>query len=299
VDDGFRIGVQLPEVERLVAWTEYAAMARAAEDVGFDSLWVGDHLLYRDDGREERGPWDAWTLLAALAVVTDHVRLGPLVACTAFSTPGLLARKAAAVQEVSAGRLVLGLGAGWNETEFRAFGRPFDNRAARFAESVEIVRRLLAGERVSHAGPFESLDDAVLLPLPATPPPLMVGSTGERVLRTTLPFVDGWNIWHDWYGNTPEGFARENARITELALDVGRQPAEIFRSATVAVELTGGRTDRPHAAGVQPLRGSPAAIAKPLREFRAAGVEEAILVVSPITEQSIRSLRHVVSAVKA
>src|SRR6478609_4633994 len=162
-----RVGVQLPEVERRVPWPEYVAMARAAEEVGFDSIWVGDHLLYRDDGREERGPWDAWSLLSALAAVTDRVRLGPLVACCGFSPAGLLARKAAAVQEISGGRLVLGLGAGWNETEFRAFGLPFDQRASRFGESFDVVRRLLCGERVTYASEFGSATDAVLLPLPA------------------------------------------------------------------------------------------------------------------------------------
>src|SRR5690348_9875474 len=146
-----RIGVQLPEVERLVRWPEYARMAAAAEEAGFDSVWLGDHLLYRDDGREERGPWDAWSLLAALAATTSRVRLGPLVSCTAFASPGLLARKAAAVQEVSGGRLVLGLGAGWNETEFRAFGLPYDRRASRFEEAFDVVRRLLCGERVTYA----------------------------------------------------------------------------------------------------------------------------------------------------
>src|SRR5215813_994329 len=130
------VGVQLPEVEREVRWPEYVAMARAAEEVGFDSLWVGDHLLYRGDGRRERGPWDAWTLLAGLAGVTE--------------------RTAAAVDELSGGRLVVGLGAGWNETEFRAFGIPFDRRVARFEEAFEIVRRLLAGERVTFAGRYHA-----------------------------------------------------------------------------------------------------------------------------------------------
>src|SRR5919106_6729540 len=141
-----RVGIQLPEVEREVRWPEYLAMARAAEEVGFDSIWLGDHLLYRDDdlGRE-RGPWDAWTLLAALAAVTERVQLGPLVACTAFHPPGVLAKAAATVDEISEGRLVLGLGAGWNETEFRAFGIPFDRRVSRFEEAFGIIRRLLAG----------------------------------------------------------------------------------------------------------------------------------------------------------
>ena len=116
-----RVGIQLPEVEREVRWPEVAAMARAAEEVGFDSIWLGDHLLYRGDGRPERGPWEAWTLLAALAAATERVRLGPLVACASFHPPGLIAKMAATLAEVSGGRFVLGLGAGWNEVEYRAF----------------------------------------------------------------------------------------------------------------------------------------------------------------------------------
>ena len=294
-----RIGVQLPEVERRVPWPDYLAMARAAEDVGFDSIWVGDHLLYRGDGREERGPWDAWALLAALAAHTERVRLGPLVACTAFAPPGLLARRAAAVQEISGGRLVLGLGAGWNETEFRAFGLPFDHRASRFGEAFEIIRRLLAGERVTFEGRFERVQDAVLLPRPVTPPPLMIGSTGERVLRLALPHVAAWNIWYDWFGNTPEGFARENERVSRLLQEAGREPSDVLRSATVFVTLDRGRRDRPHTDEVRPLAGSPAAIARGLAELAAAGVAEAILVVSPITEPAIRALGDVLAVLKA
>src|SRR5882757_8639009 len=123
-----RIGIQLPEVERDVRWPEYAAMARAAEESGFDSIWLGDHLLY---DAPERGPWEAWTLLAALAAVTERVKLGPLVACTGFRPPGVLAKMAATVDEVNAGRLVLGLGAGWNEREFAAYGIAYDRRVSR------------------------------------------------------------------------------------------------------------------------------------------------------------------------
>jgi alkanesulfonate monooxygenase SsuD/methylene tetrahydromethanopterin reductase-like flavin-dependent oxidoreductase (luciferase family) len=288
-----RVGVQLPEVERRVGWNEYVAMARAAEEVGFDSIWLGDHLLYRDDGREERGPWDAWSLLAGLAAVTERVQIGPLVACTAFAPPALLARKAAAVQEMSAGRLVLALGAGWNRAEFEAFGLPFDHRAARFIESFEVIRRLLAGERVRHAGEFGHVVDAVVLPLPGRPPSLMVGSVGERVLRATLPYVDAWNCWYAWFGNTPDGFAGQNARITDLLQDCDRDPTEVARTATVFVALDDAGSDRPHA-DVEPVTGSTTAIADRLREFEAAGVDEAILVVSPITESSIRALEPVV-----
>src|SRR4030095_7327503 len=135
-----RIGVQLPEVERQgVRWPEYLAMARAAEEVGFDSIWVGDHLLYRGDDQIERGPWEAWTMLAALAAATERVELGPLVACTAFHPPGVIAKMAATIAEVSGGRFVLGLGAGWNEPEFRAYGVPFERRFDAFEEGLRII----------------------------------------------------------------------------------------------------------------------------------------------------------------
>jgi probable F420-dependent oxidoreductase len=282
-----RVGVQLPEVERVVRWPEYVAMARAAEEVGFDSIWVGDHLLYRGDGRPERGPWDAWTLLAGLAAVTERVTLGPLVACTSFHRPGLLARAAATVDELSGGRLVLGLGAGWNEPEYRAFGVPFDHRVERFAEALEIVRRLLAGERVTFAGTYETVADAVLLPKPARTPPLMIGATGPRMLATSLPQVDAWNTWYDVYGNTAEGFARLNATVEEAARAAGRDPAGIERSACVLVVLDRAAGERPIRDGVAPVESE---VAAHLRALHEAGADEAILIVSPIDERSIRQL---------
>jgi probable F420-dependent oxidoreductase len=294
-----RVGVQLPEVERRVPWPEYAAMARAAEEVGFDSIWVGDHLLYRDDGRPERGPWEAWTLLAALATVTNRVQLGPLVACTAFHVPSVLAKVAATVDEISGGRLVLGLGAGWNEIEFRAFGIPFDHRASRFEEAFHIVRRLLAAERVSFRGRFHRVDDAVLLPRPSRRPPMMVGSTGDRVLEVTLPHVDAWNTWFEFYGNTPEGFAKDNAKATAVAERAARDPGEIDRSAAVLVVLDPRSEDRPLEDGVIPLEGSVSRIARGLRDFAGAGADEAILILSPITEAAIRSLGEVLAALDA
>lgn len=274
-------------------------MACAAEEVGFDSIWVGDHLLYRGDGRDERGPWDAWSLLGGLAAVTDRVRLGPLVACCGFGSAALLARRAAAIQEMSGGRLVLGLGAGWNETEFRAFGVPFDHRASRFIESFEIIRRLLAGERVTFEGRFERVEDAVLLPLPELPVPLMVGSTGQRVLRAALAHADAWNIWYDWYGNTPQGFAKENDRVSQLIGEAGREPADVTRSATVFIAFEDGTRDRPHTHDVPALSGSPETIAGGLTEFAAAGLQEAILVVSPITERTIRTLGETATALNS
>ena len=215
-----RVGVQLPEVEREVRWPEYLALARAAEAVGFDSIWLGDHLLYRDDGRPERGPWDAWTLLAALAGVTERVVLGPLVACLAFHPPGLIARMASAIDEISGGRFVLGVGSGWNEAEFRAFGLPFDQRASRFIEGFEIVRRLVAGEHVTSEGTFWQVEDAVLLPPPARTIPIMLGTSGPRQLAATLPYATAGTA-----GGTPTATRRRdsppNTGISAIASGAG------------------------------------------------------------------------------
>jgi probable F420-dependent oxidoreductase len=281
-----QVGIQLPEVERDVRWPEIVAMARAAEDVGFDSVWLGDHLLYRDDGRPERGPWDAWSMLAALAASTGRVRLGPLVACLSFLPPGILARTAAAVDEVSGGRLVLGVGAGWNPAEFRAFGLPFDRRVDRFEEAFDIVRRLLSGERVTTDGRFWRIEDAVLLPPPARRPPLMIGSTGERMLGIALPHVDAWNTWYRDVDNTIEGFEAASGSVTAAARRAGRDPADIARSVCVLVVADPAAAERP--IDVEPV--SLDGVTAHLRALADAGAAEAIVVASPITESSIRAL---------
>jgi alkanesulfonate monooxygenase SsuD/methylene tetrahydromethanopterin reductase-like flavin-dependent oxidoreductase (luciferase family) len=279
------VGIQLPEVEREVRRDELAAMARAAEECGFDSVWVGDHLLYRGP---DRGPWDCWTTLAWLAGITERVELGPLVACTAFHPPGVLARMAAAIHELSGGRLVLGLGAGWNDDEFRAFGIPLDHRVSRFEEAFEIVRRLLAGERITCHGRFHDVEDAILLPAPTRRPKLMIGANAPRLLSIALPHVDAWNTWFTRYGNTADGFAAHNAEIDEAARRAGRDPSEIARSACVFVALdgAGARQNDESVAAVPAER-----LAGHLEALAQAGADEAILVVDPITERSIRSLR--------
>jgi alkanesulfonate monooxygenase SsuD/methylene tetrahydromethanopterin reductase-like flavin-dependent oxidoreductase (luciferase family) len=292
-----RIGVQLPEVEREVRWPELLAMAQAAEESGFDSIWIGDHLLYRGDGGAERGPWEAWTLLSALAASTERVDLGPLVACAAFHPPGVLAKMAATIDEISGGRFVLGLGAGWNVEEFAAFGIPYDHRVSRFAEAFAIVRGLLDGERVTVGGRYWQADDAVLLPAPRSRPRLMIGSNGPRMLGLTLPHVDAWNTWYEDYGNTAEGFAALNATITAAAREAGRDPAGITRSACALVVVDAAAGERPITPEAPPLEGSAGHLAGRLRELADAGADEVILVVSPITERSIRLLGDVVAAV--
>src|SRR5688572_26779830 len=169
-------------------------MARLAEHVGFDALWLGDHLLYELEVGA-RGPWEVWTTLAALAAATERIELGPLVAATSFHAPAMLAKMAATVDAISGGRLILGLGAGWNEREFRAFGFPYDHRVSRFEEAFTIIRRLLREGRVDFEGAYHRVENCVLDPGPARPggPPLMLGSHSPRMMRIGLPHVDAWN----------------------------------------------------------------------------------------------------------
>lgn len=291
-----RIGVQLPEVERLVSWTGMRDIARAAEAVGFDSIWVGDHLLYRDESGST-GPWEAWSVLAALAEATERVTLGPLVAATAFHSPAMLAKKAATVDEISGGRLVLGIGAGWNRVEFDAFGYPYDRRASRFEEAFTIVRTLLSDGAIDFDGEFFTLREAELLPHARPGIPLMIGSQGPRVLAAALPFVDAWNGWYAWFGNTPEGARRLMDEVDGIAAELGRAPQEFAHTVTVLVEAPGSlgnvrrasRWDDPSA-----VAGDHAAIAERLTEFGAVGVDEVQLVVDPITTASVEWLGAVV-----
>jgi alkanesulfonate monooxygenase SsuD/methylene tetrahydromethanopterin reductase-like flavin-dependent oxidoreductase (luciferase family) len=210
----------------------------------------------------------------------------------------VLAKLAATVNEIGGGRLVFGMGAGWNRTEFDAFGIPYDHRASRFVEAFDIVRRLLHGERVSAQGRWHSVDDAVLLPSPAAPPELMIGSTGERVLAATLPYVEAWNTWFDWYGNTPEGFAAKVSEIDAACARAGRDPATLDRSACVLVQLGGGAAERTPEPGVVPLRGSDDDIAAALAAMATAGADEVIVVCDPITEASILDLGNVLALLR-
>jgi alkanesulfonate monooxygenase SsuD/methylene tetrahydromethanopterin reductase-like flavin-dependent oxidoreductase (luciferase family) len=291
-----RIGIQLPEVEREVRWPEYIAMAKAAEDTGFDTIWLGDHLLYRYADGSTRGPWEVFTSLAAIAQATSRIKIGPLVAATAFHTPPMLAKMAATVDEISGGRLILGLGAGWNDTEFRAFGFPYDHRISRFEEAFTIIRTLLRDGAIDFDGQFFQARDCELKPAPARPggPPLMVGSIGPRMLEITLPHVEQWNVWYRQSNNSTAGLEPILRDVDEACRAVGRDPGTLEKTSAVLVRLPGGAgrltkyDETAHAA--PPIEGSTAQIADALRAYAALGLAEIQLVVDPITQDSIEAL---------
>lgn len=296
-----KIGVQLPEVEYEVAFSDLIAMARLAEEVGFDSLWLGDHLLY-DLPVGPRGPWEVWTSLAALAASTERIQLGPLVASTSFHAPAMLAKMAATVDAISNGRLVLGLGAGWNRREYDAFGFPYDHRVSRFEEAFTIIRTLLADGEVDFHGAYYDVDRAVLHPRSPRPggPPLWVGSIRERMQAITLPHVQGWNVWWSDYGNTPGGFAAVKAQVDDRIAAIGRAD-QIDATCAVYVQLPGGgrRQMGDYPVGeVHPLQGPPDELAEQLRAFEHAGAAHIQLVVDPIVPASIELLGEVLARVR-
>ena len=301
-DRPLRVGVQLPEVERAVGWSELLDLARRAEDVGLDSLWVGDHLLYRFADGSTRGPWEAWSLLAALAASTSRVTIGPLVACTAFRNPAVLAKEAATLDEISDGRFVLGLGAGWNPVEFAAFGLPFDRRISRFEEAFTIIRSLLRDGAVDFVGRYYSARDCELVPRGPTPggPALMIGSIGPRMLAATAAHVDAWNAWYADTGNTPDGAVAAAEPLAAAVRAVGRASDEVARTVAVLLRLPGGtgRTmgDTSDSQQVRPLTGSPDEVAAALRAYAEVGITEVQLVLDPITADSIEALRPVLAA---
>ena len=293
-----KVGVQLPEVERVVRWPEMRDMAQTAEAIGLDSIWVGDHLLYRGDGKPARGPWEAWTVLAALAAATERVQIGPLVAATSFHNPALLAKQAATVDEISGGRLILGLGAGWNEVEYLAYGIPFDHRVSRFEEAFTIVRRLLADGRCDFHGTYYDLVDCELLPrgprhAHGEGPPLMVGSIGERMLSIALPHVQAWNAWFTWFDNSVDGYRPMREAVDAACRAAERDPAAVERTVALFVAFPGalgrslGDSARPEMA---PIPSDPAAVAATLRAFASEGVGHVQLVLDPITAETIAAL---------
>ena len=250
-------------------------MAKAAEEAGFESVWIGDHLLY---DAPERAPWEVWTLMSAIAAATERVRIGPLVACAGFHPPAVLAKMASTIDEVSQGRFVLGLGSGWNRREFDAFGIPYDKRVSRFEEAFAIIRPLLAGERVTLDGTYHRADDVVLLPKPARQTPIMIGSNGRRTLGFALPHVQAWNTWWDDYHNDAEGLA---TLIDEIGI-----PKTVSRSACMLVQLDGMPVERrTNVPAVEQGR-----FAEHIAELGQAGADEVIVVASPITERAIRAL---------
>ena len=218
-----------------------------AEALGYDHVWLVDHLT-PTDGPAERPCGEAWTLLAALAARTSRIELGVLVTNNLFRAPGLLLKEAATVDEISGGRVILGLGSGWFEPEHRRFGfelPPAGERVERLGEAAAIARALLDGERVTTSGPHYRLEDAFLDPLPVARTgrptiPLLIAAHRPRTLAIAARYADIWDTFPAIPGTATEavadGLEQQARRFDALAAGAGRDPLAIRRSTWTGVE---------------------------------------------------------------
>lgn len=269
-----KVGLSLPQHagDGVTDWPGIRELAQLAEASGADSLWVADHFLHRSPERE-LGLHEPFELLAAVAGITTRVQIGPLVAATPFRSPGLLAKVAATLDVIAGGRLILGVGCGWHEAEFRAFGYPFDHRVGRFEEAVRVLRPLLDGERVTFSGTWVSVDDAVLLPAPERRIPLLIAADGPRMLRLTARYGDAWQA--AWFGLPDQNYREQHARLLEACeLEGRRVPPEVF------VGLNVGEEDEPNVAS------EAAAVADALDRWAAEGVVHVQIGAWPATPET-------------
>lgn len=220
-------------------WENIKEMTLLGEQIGFDSVWMADHLLFRTGSDvPEKGMWECLTTLSALAAVTDKMQLGPLVSCMGFRNPALMAKMAETIDEISGGRFVLSLGAGWHKPEYDAFGYPYDHRYSRFVEGIKIISGLIRDGKVDFQGEFYQANDCVLRPRGprAGKLPIMIGTFGKKMLRVAAEYADIWNA--DWSQNFSE-IAEHDDELTRACEDVGRDPATLERTACVLVEVEG------------------------------------------------------------
>jgi len=293
-----KVGILLPVAEyrfagRTPRWRDLLTMAQVAEDVGFDSLWVVDHLLVRAPGQPPEGVWECWSLVSALAASTRRIQIGTLVVCANWRNPALLAKMAETVDEISEGRLVLGLGAGNTEDEFRTFGFPWEARVSRFAEAIEIVHALLRWGEADIEGRYYQARGCALRPRGprASGPPILVGGYGRRMLELAARYADLWNTYYSHTSNRASGLAPLLTALDAACAAVGRDPATLGRTASVLVGLSGHGPI--YGVAAEPLSGSPAELAEEFRAYAQAGISHLQLRVEPNTPAGIERVAPV------
>jgi len=301
-----KVGIEVPIAEDkgrhgTPRWADISRMARRAEEVGFDSVWVEDHLLFRHEGRPVQGVWEGWSLLAAIAAVTSRVEIAPLVTCSSFRQPALLAKMADTIDEISGGRLIVGLGAGWHEPEYRAFGFPYDQRVSRFEEALAIVSGLLRDGRIDFDGRFYQARECELRPRGprAGGPPILIGSIGERMLGLAARHADLWNAYFTHTKNRPENVPALRERVDAACRAAGRDPATLGRTATVFVDMRGGGETSPPLPShwtFQPLSGDAARLAEELRAYARQGIGHVQVWLEPNTLRSLEAFAPALEA---
>jgi probable F420-dependent oxidoreductase len=283
-----KIGLMLPLAQgETDGWTTLRAMALAAEEHGLDSVWGADHLIFRENDETE-GIHECWTLLTAVAAITSRVEVGPLVLALPFRNPALTAKMALELDEISDGRLILGVGCGWHQPEFDAFGYPFDHRVSRFAEGLEILMPMLRGESVTFEGRYHTAADAIALPPPvrAGGPPVLIAGKQPRMLDLVARHAHQWNA--AWFGD-PDQADELRTRLANLgrALEsADRDPSTLTTTAGIFVAFDGAEDDAPERA----IRGSTDEVADALARYDELGIAHLIVHLFPRTPDAVARL---------
>ena len=279
---------------RTPRWSDILAMAQAAESVGFDSVWVSDHVGFGDPDGDWTGAWESWTLLSALAASTRRVELGTYVLAAPLRNPALLAKMAETLDEVSGGRLILGLGAGWDEPEFTSYGVPFDDRFRRFEDGLRIVTEMLRRGTSTHDGETTRTRSARLEPRGPRPDglPVMVGANGPRMLRLTAELADHWNGGLRALREVPTLLEA----LDDACREVGRDPATLTRSVEVLVRTSAVRPADP--AEERQIAGEAGAIATELRRFADLGIDHLQVQLRPNSVDGVRAFAPVIERLR-
>ena len=292
-----KIGLVMPiaEDDALGGTPSYAtirAHALRAEAAGFDSIWVYDHLLFRFGEKPTAGIWESWSMLAALAEATRRVQLGTIVMCVPFRNPALLAKMADTVDEISGGRLILGLGAGWHQPEFDAFGVPFAHKVDRFEEALQIIVPLLREGKVDFSGTYHSAPACELRPRGPTTggPEILIASARPRMLRLTARYADSWNM--AWLGS-PALLHERRASLEAACAAEGRDPASLAITVGVNILTPGGPPPEQPPKPERTLLGSPEEVAAGLKQHADLGVTHAICALDRTTPETVAWLGEV------
>jgi F420-dependent oxidoreductase-like protein len=244
-------------------WADLVDECKHVERTGWDGIWIADHFM---PNREDNlGPTqEVWTVLAGLAALVPRLRLGSLVTGNTYRNPAVLAKQVAQVDVISGGRVVLGIGAGWQENEHTAYDIPFfttGTRLRRLEESVQIIRSLFDNERTNFDGKHYKIVNAPLAPKPVQGHlPILIGGGGEQVtMRLAATYADEWNVW-----GTPEVLKHKIDVLKQRCEEAGRDPGQVWRSAQATITIS----DDPEVVSRALSRGGFAAIAGNVEQMR-------------------------------
>lgn len=254
------------------------SLAAHVEQTGWDGLWLADHFM--PNAEDVSTPWpEAWTTLAALAAVVPRIRLGTLVTGNTYRHPAVLAKMAVTADHISGGRVVLGLGSGWQENEHEMYGIPFytvNNRLQRLEEACQVIKALFSQQSVNFDGKFYQLKNAPLEPKPKQDNlPLLIGGGGEQVtLKITAKYADEWNVW-----GTVETMINKMKILDQHCEDARRNPADIQRSAVALMFLTDDEkfAEKMNAGDQAAIAGNVNQVQDIVGAYQAAGVDELIV----------------------